>query len=156
VSTPIITTFTAPLPSKPTKLAVGDEMPRSAFGPVTRTDIVRHAGAGGDFHPLHHDELYAKEAGFPGVFAMGLMQAGMLGNRLARWVGPSNIRTYNVRFTSQVWPGDELEFTGHVESVTEVDGEYRAGIALTVLRRTGDPVITATATAAIAPPKESS
>ncbi len=148
--------FTTPPPSRPIALAVGDEMPRSAFGPVTRTDIVRHAGAGGDFHPLHHDELYAKEAGFPGVFSMGLMQAGMLGNRLARWVGPANIRMFTVRFTSQVWPGDELEFTGHVESVAVVDGEHRAGLVLTVLRRTGDPVITATATAAIAPPTKES
>jgi len=156
MSTPAISTFATPLPSGPVVLKVGDEMPRSAFGPVSRTDIVRHAGAGGDFHPLHHDELYAKEAGFPGVFAMGLMQAGMLGNRLARWVGPDNIRAFSVRFTSQVWPGDELEFAGHVESITETDGEHRATISLTVLRRTGDPVITATATAAIAPPKESS
>jgi acyl dehydratase len=155
VSAPAISTFTVPLPSRPIALKVGDEMPRSAFGPVTRTDIVRHAGAGGDFHPLHHDELYAKEAGFPGVFSMGLMQAGMLGNRLARWVGPNSIRRFSVRFTSQVWPGDELEFTGHVESTSIVDGEPRADIALNVLRRTGDPVITATATVAIAPPKES-
>ncbi len=142
------------VPSAPVTLRAGDEMPRTTFGPVTRTDIVRHAGAGGDFHPLHHDELYVQAAGFPSVFAMGLMQAGMLGNRLARWVGPDNIRAFGVRFTNQVWPGDELEFTGRVERVANVDGEPRAELTLTVLRGDDDPVITATATAAIAPPAE--
>lgn len=46
------------------------------FGPITRTDIVRYAGAGGDFNPVHHDDVYARSLRLPGVFAMGLLGAG--------------------------------------------------------------------------------
>ena len=64
---------------------------------------------------LHHDETYARNVGLPGVFAMGLLHAGILGDHLAHWVGPDNIRRFAVRFTGQVWPGDELTLTGRVE-----------------------------------------
>ncbi len=136
-----------PVPVAPVRLTTGDEMPRASFGPVTRTDIVRYAGAGGDLNPIHHDEPFATSVGLPGVFAMGMLHAGVLGNRLARWVGPDNLRSFAVRFTGQVWPGDELSFTGRVADVT--DGI--ATLDLLVTRAGDEPVLTATATAVIAP-----
>jgi acyl dehydratase len=138
------------VPSAPVTLVVGDQLPVCTAGPMTRTDFVRYAGAGGDFNPLHHDEEYARAAGFPGVFGMGLLHAGMLGDHLARWVGPRNLRRFGVRFTGQVWPGDVLRFTGVVERVEEVDGERLAHLRLAVSRQTGDPAITATAVAVVA------
>lgn len=141
---------TTDLPTAPVALAEGNEMPLATAGPMTRTDFVRYAGASGDFHPLHHDETYARNAGLPGVFAMGLLHAGILGDHLARWVGPDNIRRFAVRFTGQVWPGDELTLTGRVERVEDDDGVRLAHLLLRVTRQTGDPAITATATAQIA------
>lgn len=82
--------------------------PQLTVGPITRTDIVRFAGAGGDFNPLHHDEEYARAAGFPGVFAMGQMQAGMLSRLATDWLGLAQVESYKVRFAAKVWPGDEL------------------------------------------------
>ena len=76
-----------PVPSAPVALAPGDTLPEARIGPLTRTDVVRYAGAGGDFNPIHHDEPMAVAAGMPGTFAMGLLHAGMLGIQLARWVG---------------------------------------------------------------------
>ena len=81
-------------------------------GPVTRTDIVRFAGAGGDFNPLHHDEEYARAAGFPTVFAMGQFQAGLLSRLAADEFGLENVRSYKVRFKAKVWPGDVLVLRG--------------------------------------------
>lgn len=130
------------LPSARVRLAAGDEF-TTTVGPVSRTDFVRYAGAGGDFHPLHHDEVFAREAGMPSVFAMGLFHAGVLGVHLARWVGPDHLRTFAIRFTGQVWPGDLLTLTGHVEGVEH----GLAHLTLTVSRQTGDVVIKATATA---------
>jgi acyl dehydratase len=138
------------VPFAPIALAAGDEMPVATAGPMTRTDFVRYAGASGDFHPLHHDELYATSHGMPSVFGMGMLHAGILGNHLARWVGPENIRTFAVRFTGQVWPGDILTFTGTVDSVTEVDGVPVAHLVLAVTRQTGDTALTAKASAVIA------
>jgi acyl dehydratase len=136
---------TATLPSAPVALAEGDELQRT-IGPLTRTDFVRYAGAAGDFHPLHHDDPYAKAAGLPGVFGMGMLHGGMLGVAIARWVGPEQIRSFSIRFTGQVWPGDVLTLAGRIERIE--DGV--AHLALTVTRQTGDDVIRATATAIVA------
>jgi acyl dehydratase len=81
-------------------------------GPLTRTDIVRFAGAGGAFNPLHHDEEYARAAGFETVFAMGQFQAGLLSRLAAESFGIENVRRYRVRFKAKVWPGDVLLLRG--------------------------------------------
>jgi acyl dehydratase len=133
------------LPSTPVTLAVGDALPQTTVGPLSRTDFVRYAGAAGDFNPIHHDEPFARAAGLPGVFGMGLLHAGILGVHLARWVGPEQLRRFQVRFVGQVWPGDVLTFRGEVEQVA--DGT--AHLALTVTREDGEPVMRASATAAV-------
>jgi acyl dehydratase len=122
-------------------------MPTVVTEPFTRTDFVRYAGAGGDFHPIHHDEEYATAAGMATVFGMGMLHAGMLGVELARWVGPDNIRGFTVRFTGQVWPGDVLTFNGRVVSVED----DRAEIELEATAQNGDPVLRASATVLAAP-----
>jgi acyl dehydratase len=84
---------------------------------VTRSDIVRYAGASGDFNPIHHDEVFAKSAGFPTVFSIGMFQAGLLANYAADIFGPRNVRRVSLRFSSQVWPGDVLTCNGRVIAV---------------------------------------
>lgn len=88
------------------------EIEARRFPPVTRTDLVRYAGASGDFHPLHHDEQFCRDAGFPSPFAMGMYSAGLMGAWVADAVGPSAIRRFRIRFEQQVWPGDELMVSG--------------------------------------------
>lgn len=141
--------MTPATPASPIPLAAGDTMPASEFGPLTRSHIVRYAGAGGDFNPIHHDEEFARSAGMPGVFAMGLLHGGLLAQRLAAWVGLAHLRSYRIRFTGQVWPGDVLSFSGTVTGVREQGGERLADIALAVTRQTGDSAIRATAVARV-------
>ncbi|KRA24704.1 hypothetical protein ASD65_09955 [Microbacterium sp. Root61] len=81
------------------------------FGPLTRTDLVRYAGAGGDFNPIHHDEIFARSAGYPSVIAHGLLTAGIAGGALAEAVGPLRLRRFAVRYSGQVFPGDTLTVT---------------------------------------------
>jgi acyl dehydratase len=88
-------------------------------GPITRTDIVRYAGAGGDFNPVHHDDVYARSLGLPGVFAMGLLGAGYLSRVLAEEFGASTVRRFTVRFRAQVWPGETLDLTVDGSEPTE-------------------------------------
>jgi acyl dehydratase len=96
----------------------GMDLGETVFGPIERRDIVRYAGASGDFNPIHTDEEYARRTGAPTVFAMGMLPAGYLGHALADWCGgPHRIRRYKVRFTTRVWPGDELVCTGRVVSI---------------------------------------
>jgi len=112
--------------------------------PVTRTQIVRFAGAAGDFNPMHHDEPFAQAAGQPTVFAMGQLTAAILGEAVARWLGRENVTSFAVRFQDKVWPGDVLVLRG-------TDAEAADGariLALTVVREAdGVEVLTGTATA---------
>lgn len=87
---------------------VGRAFPPQSFGPVTRTDFVRYAGASGDFNPMHHDEPYAVKTGNPSVFSMGMFQAGLLSTYATKLLGARNIRRFTVRFRERVWPGDTL------------------------------------------------
>lgn len=139
-----------PIARAPAALAEGDAAPELTVGPITRTQIVRYAGAGGDFNPIHHDEEFARSAGMPTIFAMGLMHGGMLAAHVARWLGRANVRSYRLRFTGQVWPGDTLTFSGQVDRVYDAAGERHAECSLRVTRQTGDDVIRATAVARVA------
>ena len=80
-------------------------------GPLTRTDFVKYAGASGDFNPVHHDDEYARAHGFPSVFAMGMLPAGILGAQASAWAGPTALSSFTVRFVSQTWPGETLTFS---------------------------------------------
>jgi acyl dehydratase len=135
----------AALPVSPRRLREGDRMEPVVTDPFTRTDFARYAGAGGDFHPIHHDEEFARAAGMPTVFGMGMLHAGMLGTTLARWVGPENIRSFGTRFTGQVWPDDVLTFEGRVTGVSQ----GLATIELTAANQDGDPILRGNATALV-------
>jgi len=139
-----------PMPTQPIELQQGARGPAATIGPISRTDIVRYAGAGGDFNPIHHDEEFARAAGMPTVFSIGMHSAGVLGQYVARWVGLTNVRRFRVRFTGQVWPGDTLTLEGEVERVEGTGDERVAELRLTVTRQTGDVVVKGTATVRVA------
>ena len=115
-------------------------------GPLTRTDFVRYQGASGDFNPIHHDEEYAKSAGFPTVFSVGMLQAGILATFATDWLGAENVRTYGFQFREQVWPGDTLTCTGEVTKRYEDGGERRVDLELLCTRQTGAAAIKGSAT----------
>jgi acyl dehydratase len=88
-------------------ISAGDEAPVLSHA-LTRTDLVRYAGASGDFNPMHTDEVAAKEAGLPSVFGHGMFSMGLLGRAVTDWAGAGNLKVYGVRFTKQTWPGETL------------------------------------------------
>lgn len=107
--------------------------PIRRVGPLTRTDFVRYAGAGGDFNPIHHDETFAHAAGYPSVFGHGLLTAGILSGYVAAWLGRRNLRRFGVRYLGQVWPGDTLVITGEVlRSTPAPDGGTEVEVGLAV------------------------
>src|SRR5918999_5824267 len=99
----------------------GDEGPVVTHE-LTRTDLVMYAGASGDFNPMHHDEVKAKEAGLPSVFGHGMFSAGLLAKALTDYVGVGNVRSYRVRFTKQTWPGEVLTSKVVVTGKRKEDG----------------------------------
>jgi acyl dehydratase len=98
----------------------GMDLDELVFGPISRSDIVRYAGASGDFNPIHIDEGYARSTGAPSVFAMGMLPAGYVANAVGEWFGgPQHLRRFKVRFTSRVWPEDEIVCSGRVVAIED-------------------------------------
>ena len=95
---------------------------------LVRADLIRYAGASGDFFPLHTDDGYARAAGFDGVFAHGMYLAGLLATAVTNWVGISSLRSYQVRFTSKAWPGDVLHSNLEVTDVSDQGAVLRVEI----------------------------
>ncbi|UNM99324.1 MaoC family dehydratase [Rhodococcus opacus] len=133
----------------PAKVRVGDVPDTRVVGPVSQTDIVRFAGAGGDFNPLHHDHEFVATSGFPGVIAMGQMQAGILAGWVSDTFGVEHVRSFGVRFVAPVFLGDTLAVGGTVVSIDDTDGESRANLDL-VVSGTKGPVVTGSATVVVA------
>jgi acyl dehydratase len=129
-------------------LKVGDRHSQVVVADLSRTQIVQYAGASGDYNPLHTDERFAREAaGYPGVFAHGMLTMGMTGRMLTDWVGDGRLLSFGVRFTSQVWPGDTLTTTATVREITERDGEPVAELDVVTVNQDGVTVVSGTAVA---------
>lgn len=105
----------------PVETHQGDQLAGRSFGPITQTDIIRFAGAGGDFNPLHHDETYARRAGLPGVISIGQMQAGLLAGWVSDLFHVEHLLYYSVRFSSPLFVGDVLLVDGEVTEL--IDGD---------------------------------
>ena len=100
-----------------TDIEVGSRRQMVVIEKVTPTHLVKYAGASGDFNPLHHDNEFARLHGYPGLFGHGMFTMGLTARILTDWFGPTAIRSYGVRFTKQVWPGDRLETTAEVVAI---------------------------------------
>ena len=85
---------------------VGQTFTQVVVDDLTRTQIVQYAGASGDYNPIHTDDLFAtKVAGYPGVFAHGMLTMGATAKLITDTVGDGALTEYGVRFLNQVWPG---------------------------------------------------
>jgi acyl dehydratase len=119
------------------EIDVGLEADPFVDAPLTVTDFVRYQGASGDMNPIHHDEAFAKKSGFPSVFAVGMLQAGVLATYVTDWLGPANVRRFKVQFREQAWPGDVLTYTARVVRKREGEGERLVDLELVATRQTG-------------------
>ncbi|MBV9660268.1 MAG: MaoC family dehydratase N-terminal domain-containing protein [Acidimicrobiales bacterium] len=134
------------------RLAVGDRQEAVLVDDLTRTQIVQYAGASGDYNPLHSDEIFAtKVAGYPSVFAHGMLTMGMTGRLLTDWVGDGRLLRYGARFVKQVWPGDTLTATAEITGLRSADGMPVADIKVETRNQEGDIVLTGTASARLDP-----
>jgi acyl dehydratase len=136
------------VPGGPASLQLGDRLPLLVDAPTSVTDIVRYQGASGDMNPIHHDPGFAQLAGFPGVFSVGMLQAGILGSYLGDLFGAERIRRFGVQFREQVWPGDVLTYGGDITGRRPVaDGSaIELDLSLTGRRHRGGEHVRATAT----------
>ncbi|OKI56005.1 MaoC family dehydratase [Micromonospora sp. CB01531] len=113
------------------------ELPTQTFR-VTRADLVRYAGASGDFNPIHWSDRTATKVGLPGVIAHGMFTMALVGRAVTTWAGaPDAVVDFGVRFTRPVVvpdtdEGTEIEVSAVVKEVTE-DGLTRLDVTATCL-----------------------
>jgi len=127
----------------------GQALPTVVLDGLTRTDLVRYAGASGDFNPIHHDEEFARAAGNPSVFGHGMLTAGVLARCVTEAFGVEALRRYRVRFVSRVWPGDSVSCEGTVTKRYVAGGEERADGELVARTQRGETVVTGTFTVCV-------
>lgn len=102
----------------------GDKLPEQTFT-VTRADLVRYAGASGDFNPIHWSERVATSVGLPGVIAHGMYTMALAARALDVWAGgPGRVREFGCKFSKPVVVPDDdegvvLRVNGTVKSVAD-------------------------------------
>ena len=140
------------MPLSAERLKVGDTHQEIVVDDLTRTQLVMYAGASGDYNPIHTDDLYTREvAGYPGVFAHGMLSMGLTGKMLTNYVSDGRLTKYGVRFTNQVWPGDTLTAKSTVAEIRKEGGTFFVDLTLETVNQDGKSVLTGTATARIDP-----
>jgi acyl dehydratase len=114
----------------------GDTLPPLVVQ-VRRLDLVKYAGASGDFNPIHWSERFAVGVGLPNVIAHGMLTMALAGRLVTAWIGdPAAVVGYSARFTRPVVVPDDdegvaLELTGTVKAVDAEGGDRVATVAIT-------------------------
>ncbi len=127
----------------------GDALPEVKVEQLTRTDFVKYAGASGDFNPIHHDQTFAEASGNPTVFAMGMLNAGILSRVVTAFAGRPNVRRYKVRFATRAWPGDDVICRGRVTRKVTQDAEKLVEGEVEAVNQKGETLISGSFVAAL-------
>jgi acyl dehydratase len=129
---------------------VGDEMTGLTKPPITEVQLVKYAGASGDFNPIHTVHHYAEKAGLGGVIAHGMLSMGFAGEHVTKWIGESGtLKRLKVRFTAMTRPGDVVTLKGNVTDKKLAEGENLVECEFWVEKEDGTKTIKGDATVAL-------
>tara|TARA_B100000586_G_scaffold113461_1_gene81783 strand:+ start:2227 stop:2640 length:414 start_codon:yes stop_codon:yes gene_type:complete len=126
--------------------SAGDKIPDLVIEPITRSTLALYAGASGDHNPMHIDFDFAKEAGMKDVFAHGMLIMAYLGRAVTNIVPQSNLKNFNVRFSSITNIGDILTCSGEVNKIDKNNSKKTIVLDLIVSDEFGDIKISGGAT----------
>ena len=104
-------------------IQVGDEFEKITKEPVTEVQLVKYAGASGDFNPIHTVHHVAEQAGLGGVIAHGMLIMGFVGQAITTWIPHDGLKKFSVRFRGMTRPGDVITVSG---KVTDKNADGRA------------------------------
>jgi len=106
-------------------LSVGSLLPELRKEAITKQQLVKYAGASGDYNLIHTDDETARRVGLDGVIAHGMLSMAFLGQYLCWLTGPESIRRLSARFVEMVRPGDVLTCRGRVKALeTDASGRW--------------------------------
>jgi acyl dehydratase len=105
-------------------VAKGTELPARSYR-VTRLDLVKYAGASGDFNVIHWNERAARSVGLPDVIAHGMFTMAQAGKFVSEWAGdPGAVTDFGVRFSAMVPVPDDTGLAGDTGGATiEISGK---------------------------------
>jgi acyl dehydratase len=117
---------------------VGDMVVDKTFPEITRARLALYAGASGDHNPMHIDSDFAKRAGFPDVFAQGMLVMGLLAQAVTDAAPPDHLRSFSTRFVAVTQLGAIIRCEGTIAEVFEAEGERRARLTLSAKDQAAD------------------
>ena len=128
---------------------VGDTIPELVKPALSHIQLVRYAGASGDFNPLHTDPKFGEMVGTGGIIAHGMLIMGFVGQLLSDYVGPTVLRKFGVRFRGMTRLDDMITCTGTITEKYEADGEGRIAGKVQAVDQNGDVKVSGTFVAAL-------
>ena len=108
--------------------------------PITKVQLVKYAGASGDFNPLHFDEEYAKKRGLKKLIAHGMLSMGFLSEYVESIFGVGKIKKLQVNFKSMVFIGEEITCSGKINSLDTEEGREFASCSIEAKNKEGNIV----------------
>lgn len=128
----------------------GDALPDITKPAITEVQLVKYAGASGDYNPIHTVHHYAEKAGLGGVIAHGMLSMGFAGEHVTTWIGESgDLKRLKVRFTAMTRPGDVVTLKGTVTDKKQVGGENLVDCDIWIEKEGGAKTIVGDATVAL-------
>lgn len=124
----------------------GDALPTLVKPAIERIQLVKYAGASGDFNRIHVEEGFAVAAGYPSVIAHGMLSLAFLGQLLTDWAGAGSVHALRGRFKAVTFPGDTVTCRGEVVAVREEGGMRLVDVKLWAETEPGRVTIEGTAT----------
>jgi acyl dehydratase len=129
---------------------VDDKITSITKPPITEVQLVKYAGASGDYNPIHTVHHFAEKAGLGGVIAHGMLSMGFAGEHVSKWIGEEgDLKRLKVRFTSMTRPGDIMTLKGKVTDKKTDGGENLVECAIWIEKEDGTKTIVGDATVAL-------
>jgi len=129
-------------------IAVGDTGP-AVVETFDLKDFVRYAGASNGLDRIHYDRDFVRDAGYPDVFAHGMLTAGVVEHMVTDWLGLSTVSRFETHFTAPLWAGDTLAVRGTVVDKREQEDGVAVDVELDGVSQRGETVVEGEATATL-------
>ncbi|MBT2757048.1 dehydratase [Mesobacillus foraminis] len=123
--------------TKIAEMIVGHALEGIQLGPVTRIDLIKYAGASGDFNPIHTIDEEAKKAGLPGIIAHGMWTMGNLAKLFTPYYEEGFIQDFSIRFRGMVFLGDVITLKAELKERVE----NRMSFEVQAINQEGGPVL---------------
>ncbi|HMV45513.1 MAG TPA: MaoC/PaaZ C-terminal domain-containing protein [Leptospiraceae bacterium] len=120
------------------KVEVGQEIPSLTLPAITHANLVRYAGASGDFNPIHNDKDFAIANGLDGTIAHGMFVMALIGRACTNWVDQKQIKFFGVKFKAMTKLGSVLTCKGVIKKKKEENGEKLITLTVEAVDQNGE------------------